>query len=211
MTLRILLADDHQILRHSLRALLEREGLEVVAEAEDGERAVELTTSLRPDVAVLDLSMPRLNGIDAARTLGQGDAAATRVVLLTVHREEHYVRAALKAGIMGYVLKTQAAADLLQAIREVAAGGLYLSPGVSRAVVEAFTGTRRVGRDALSPREREVLKLIAEGKSTKEVASVLGISVKTADSHRTRLMEKLDIHEVAGLTRYAIREGLVEP
>jgi DNA-binding NarL/FixJ family response regulator len=210
MALRILLADDHQILRHSLRALLEREGLDVVAEAEDGERAVALAQSLRPDVAVLDLSMPRLNGIEAARTLVRAEAA-TRIVLLTVHREEHYVRAALKAGIMGYVLKTQASADLLQAIRDVAAGGLYLSPGVSRTVVEAFVGNRRADRDALSPRERQVLRLIAEGKSTKEVASVLGISVKTADSHRTRLMEKLDIHEVAGLTRYAIREGLVEP
>ena len=210
MALRILLADDHQILRHSLRALLEREGLEVVAEAEDGERAVEMAQKLLPDVAVLDLSMPRLNGIEAARTLTSAEGAI-RIVLLTVHREEHYVRAALKAGIMGYVLKTQASADLLQAIREVAAGGLYLSPGVSRAVVEAFVGNRRTDRDALSPREREVLRLIAEGKSTKEVASVLGISVKTADSHRTRLMEKLDIHEVAGLTRYAIREGLVEP
>ena len=210
MALRILLADDHQILRHSLRALLEREGLEVVGEAEDGERAVEMAQSLRPDVAVFDLSMPRLNGIEAARTLTRAEAA-TRIVLLTVHREEHYVRAALKAGVMGYVLKTQASADLLHAIREVADGGVYLSPGVSRTVVDAFVGNRRSNRDALSPREREVLRLIAEGKSTKEVASVLGISVKTADSHRTRLMEKLDIHEVAGLTRYAIREGLVEP
>ena len=210
MTPRILLADDHQILRHSLRALLEREGLEVVAEAEDGERAVELTRSLKPDVAVLDLSMPRLNGIDAARALAR-DESPTRVVLLTVHREEHYVLAALKAGIMGYVLKTQAAADLLQAIREVAAGGLYLSPGVSRTVVQAYVTKKGPARDALSPREREVLSLIAGGKTTKEIAVVLGISVKTADSHRTRLMEKLDIHEVAGLTRYAIREGLVEP
>lgn len=210
MTPRILLADDHQILRHSLRALLEREGLEVVAEAEDGERAVELTRSLKPDVAVLDLSMPRLNGIDAARALVR-DESPTRVVLLTVHREEHYVLAALKAGIMGYVLKTQAAADLLQAIREVAAGGLYLSPGVSRTVVHAWVTKKGSVRDALSPREREVLSLIAGGKTTKEIAVVLGISVKTADSHRTRLMEKLDIHEVAGLTRYAIREGFVEP
>jgi DNA-binding NarL/FixJ family response regulator len=210
MTPRILLADDHQILRHSLRALLEREGLEVVAEAEDGERAVELTRSLKPDVAVLDLSMPRLNGIDAARALAR-DESPTRVVLLTVHREEHYVLAALKAGIMGYVLKTQAAADLLQAIREVAAGGLYLSPGVSRTVVQAYVTKKGPARDALSPREREVLSLIAGGKTTKEIAVVLGISVKTADSHRTRLMEKLDIHEVAGLTRYAIREGFVEP
>lgn len=210
MTPRILLADDHQILRHSLRALLEREGLEVVAEAEDGERAVELTRSLRPDVAVFDLSMPRLNGIDAARTLIR-DESPTRIVLLTVHREEHYVLAALKAGIMGYVLKTQAAADLLQAIREVADGGLYLSPGVSRAVVQGYVTKKGPARETLSPREREVLSLIAGGKTTKEIASVLGISVKTADSHRTRLMEKLDIHEVAGLTRYAIREGFVEP
>jgi DNA-binding NarL/FixJ family response regulator len=210
VTLRILLADDHQILRHSLRALLEREGLEVVAEAEDGERAVEMTRRLRPDVAVLDLSMPRLNGIDAARALVR-DELPTRVVLLTVHREEHYVLAALKAGIMGYVLKTQAAADLLQAIREVADGGLYLSPGVSRAVVQAYVTKKSPTRDVLSPREREVLRLIAGGKTTKEIAGVLGISVKTADSHRTRLMEKLDIHEVAGLTRYAIREGFVEP
>jgi DNA-binding NarL/FixJ family response regulator len=112
---------------------------------------------------------------------------------------------------MGYVLKTQAAADLLQAIREVADGGLYLSPGVSRAVVQAYVTKKSPARDVLSPREREVLSLIAGGKTTKEIAGVLGISVKTADSHRTRLMEKLDIHEVAGLTRYAIREGFVEP
>ena len=210
MSLRILLADDHQILRHSLRALLEREGLEVIAEAENGERALELVRSLRPDVAVLDLSMPKLNGIDAARALAR-EECSTRVVLLTVHREEHYVLAALKAGIMGYVLKTQAAADLLQAIREVADGGLYLSPGVSRAVVQTYVTKNGPVRDTLSPREREVLRLIAGGKTTKEIAALLGISVKTADSHRTRLMEKLDIHEVAGLTRYAIREGLVEP
>jgi two-component system response regulator NreC len=208
MALRVLLADDHQILRHSLRALLEREGLEVVAEAEDGERAVELVAQVKPDVAVLDLSMPRLNGIDAARAIAR--AGATRVVLLTVHREEHYVLAALKAGIIGYVLKTQAAADLLHAIREAADGGVYLSPGVSRTVVEAFLARKDAARDPISPREREVLRLIAEGKTTKEIAVVLGLSVKTADSHRTRLMEKLDIHDVAGLTRYAIRNGLIQ-
>ncbi|MBI1733909.1 MAG: response regulator transcription factor [Candidatus Rokubacteria bacterium] len=209
MALRILLADDHQILRHSLRALLEREGLEVVAEAEDGERAVELVASARPDVAVLDLSMPRLNGIEAARAIARAGSGA-RVVLLTVHREEHYVLAALKAGIMGYVLKTQAAGDLLLAIREVADGGIYLSPGVSRAVVDAYLTRKDGARDPLSPREREVLRLIAEGKTTKEIAALLGLSVKTADSHRTRLMEKLDIHDVAGLTRYAIRNGFIQ-
>jgi len=208
--MRIVLADDHQILRHSLHALLEREGLTVVAEAEDGERAVEVVRKMRPDVAVFDLSMPRLNGIEAARRLADDDPAP-RIVLLTVHRDVHYVRAALEAGITGYVLKTQAAADLLGAIRAVAAGGVYLSPGVSRPLVEAYVGGKSSRRDALSPRESEVLRLIAAGRSTKEIAVALGISVKTADSHRTRLMEKLDIHEVAGLTRYAIREGLVEP
>jgi DNA-binding NarL/FixJ family response regulator len=209
MSLRILLADDHQILRHSLRALLEREGLTVVAEAEDGERAIELVASARPDVAVLDLSMPRLNGIEAARAITRA-GGGTRVILLTVHREEHYVLAALKAGIMGYVLKTQAAGDLLRAIREVAEGGIYLSPGVSRAVVDAYLTRTDGARDPLSPREREVLQLIAAGKTTKEIAALLGLSVKTADSHRTRLMEKLDIHDVAGLTRYAIRNGLIQ-
>ena len=208
--MRIVLADDHQILRHSLRALLEREGLTVVAEAEDGERAVEVVRKMRPDVGVFDLSMPRLNGIEAARRLADDDPAP-RIVLLTVHRDVHYVRAALEAGITGYVLKTQAAADLLGAIRAVAAGGVYLSPGVSRPLVDAYVGGKGPRRDALSPRESEVLRLIAAGRSTKEIAVALGISVKTADSHRTRLMEKLDIHEIAGLTRYAIREGLVEP
>ena len=175
MSLRILLADDHQILRHSLRALLEREGLEVVAEAEDGERAVELVEGTRPDVAVLDLSMPRLNGIEAARAIARG-RPKTRVVLLTVHREEHYVLAALKAGIMGYVLKTQAAGDLLLAIREVANDAIYLSPGVSRAVVDAYL-TRKDGvRDPLSPREREVLQLIAEGRSNKAIGERLAVS-----------------------------------
>ena len=208
--MRILLADDHQILRHSLRALLEREGLAVVAEAEDGERAVALVREVRPEVAVFDLSMPRLNGIEAARRLAD-DATKTRIVLLTVHREVHYVRAALEVGITGYVLKTQAAGDLLGAIRAVAAGGVYLSPGISRPLVDAYVGGKAARKDVLSPRESEVLRLIAGGRSTKEIAAVLGISVKTADSHRSRLMEKLDIHEVAGLTRYAIREGLLEP
>jgi DNA-binding NarL/FixJ family response regulator len=209
MSLRILLADEHQLRRRSLRALLEREGLEVVAEAEDGERAVTLVADERPDVAVVDLSVPRLNGIEAARAIARA-GSGTRVVLLTVHREEHHVLAALEAGIMGYVLQTQAAADLPLAIREVANGAIYLSPGVSRAVVDAYVPRKDPPRDRLSPREREVLQLIAEGKTTKEIAAVLGLSVKTADSHRSRLMEKLDIHDVAGLTRYAIRNGLIQ-
>ncbi len=207
MAIRVLLADDHQIVREALRALLEAEGLGVVGEAADGREALRLAATARPDVAVLDLSMPLLNGIDAARAIFH-DVPGTKVVLLTVHRDDHYVQAALGAGIQGYVLKTQATADLLAAIEDVAAGRIYLSPGVSRPTA----GTRRgVATDPLTPRERQVLQLIAEGKSTKEVAAILGVSVKTADTHRTRLMDKLDIHDVAGVVRYAIRHGLVQP
>ncbi len=207
MPIRVLLADDPQIVREALRALLESEGLLVVGEASDGQAALRLAVAERPDVAVLDLTMPVLNGIDAARAIFR-DAPGTRVVLLTVHRDDHYVQAALGAGIQGYVLKTQATGDLLTAIEEVAAGRIYLSPGVSRAAADP----RRVGvGDSLTPRERQVLQLIAEGKSTKEIASILGVSVKTADTHRTRLMDKLDIHDVAGVVRYAVRHGIVQP
>jgi DNA-binding NarL/FixJ family response regulator len=135
----------------------------------------------------------------------------TRAVILTMHTEEPYVLEALRAGISGYVLKTQAGDDLVQAIREVVRGAIYLSPGVSRAVVNAYRSKSDLPPDPLSPREHEVLQLVAEGKTTKEVAAMLGISVKTAESHRTRIMSKLDIHETAGLVRYAIRRGLVQP
>lgn len=210
MALRILLADDHAVVRQALTALLEAEGLVVVGEAAHGREAVDLVARLAPDVAVLDLSMPILNGIDAAREVLRG-SVRTRLVLLTIHRESHYVTAALRAGITGYVLKTQAAADLLHAIEEVASGRIYLSPGVSRTGADGHPARSDVLDDRLTPRERQVLQLVAEGRRTKEVASVLGISVKTAESHRTRLMEKLDIHEVAGLVRYAIRHGVVQP
>jgi two-component system, NarL family, response regulator NreC len=210
MALRILLADDHHIVRQALRSLLEAEGLRVAGEAADGPGAVEQARACRPDVAVLDLSMPRLTGIEAARQI-RAAVPDAKLVLLTIHREDHYVRAALRAGISGYVLKTQAAADLLRAIHEVATGGLYLSPGVSRAVVDAYLQRPDAPAEPLTPRERQVLQLVAEGHTTKETARVLGMSVKTAEAHRTRLMEKLDIHDVAGLVRYAIRQGLVQP
>lgn len=209
MRCRVLLADDHPLFRQGVRALLEREGFEVIAEAGDGAAAVRLARDLQPDVAALDLSMPILNGVDAAREL-RTDLPKIRTVLLTVHAENQYVLAALRAGVTGYVLKNQASADLVQAIQSAAKGERYLSPGVSAVVVEAFLNQTDVPPDPLSPRERQVLQLVAEGKSTRAIAELLGVSVKTAESHRTRIMKKLEIHETAGLVRYAIRHGIVE-
>jgi two-component system response regulator NreC len=206
---RILLADDHQVVRQGLRALLESAGFAVVGEAADGHEAVRLAQSLRPDVCVLDLAMPQLNGLDAAAAILRA-SATTKTVLLTMHTEDRYVSEALKAGVRGYVLKTQASSDLVQAIREVARGMTYLSPGVSQAVVEAYLAKSDLPPDPLTLRERQVLQLVAEGKTTKEVARLLGVSVKTAESHRTRIMAKLNIHETAGLVRYAIRNGLIQ-
>ncbi len=210
MSLHILLADDHLIVRQGLKVLLEREGFTVVGEASDGREAVQLAQELSPDIALLDLTMPLLNGIDAGRAMIQA-SPKTKIVLLTMHTEDHYVLEALRAGIKGYILKTKAAEELVQAIQEVSRGKLYLTPGVSEAVVQAYLAKTELPPEPLSPREREVLQLVAEGKTTKEVAVVLGISVKTAESHRTRIMEKLDIHETASLVRYAIRRGLVQP
>jgi two-component system, NarL family, response regulator NreC len=208
MPSRILLADDHVIVRQGFRALLEREGLEVVAEAANGHEAVRLAGELLPDVAVLDFAMPLLNGLDAAKEIRRR-SPRTRTILLTVHSEDHYVLEALQAGVHGYVVKTQAAADLVQAIREIRGNAIYLSPTISRAVVEAYFDKATPPGDVLSSRERQVLQLVAEGKTTKEIAGVLGVSIKTADSHRARIMRKLDIHDTAGLVRFAIRRGLI--
>ena len=209
MAIRVLLADDHLIVCQSLKAVLEREGLQVVGEAADGREAVRLACALRPDVAVLDVSMPLLNGLDAAREI-QKACPRTRTILLTMHGEDTYVLQALQMGIRGYVLKSQAVTDLVRAVREVSRGAVYLSPSVSGAVVEAYR-TKKDLRDPLTPRERTVLQLVAEGKTTKEVASLIGVSVKTAEYHRNSVMRKLDIHETASLVRYAIRRGLIEP
>jgi two-component system response regulator NreC len=210
VTTRILLADDHQILRQGLKALLEREGFSVVAEAADGDEAVRLSRESCPDVAVLDFGMPRLNGLGAARHILRA-CPRTKAVLLTVHTEDHYVLEALQAGVKGYVVKTQAAADLVRAIQEVRRGMMYLSPGISEAIVEAFLAKSAVPPDPLTAREREVLQLVAEGKSTKEIAKLLGVGYKTAESHRMRIMKKMKIHDTAGLVRYALRRGLIQP
>ncbi|HEY2676348.1 MAG TPA: response regulator transcription factor [Steroidobacteraceae bacterium] len=203
----VILADDHAMVRQSLKVLLEREGFLVLGEAVDGKEAVRLAHSVSPDVAVMDISMPLFNGLDAALELSR--TSKTKVILLTQHDEKQYVTHALRSGVKGYVLKRQAANDLVQAIREVCRGQVYLSPGVARAVVEGYSDPAQVNK-ALSVRERQVLQLIAESKSTKQIATLLGVSVKTVESHRTKLMQKLDIHEVAGLARYAIRHGIVQ-
>ena len=209
MANRILLADDHVIVRQGLKALLEREGFAVVAEAEDGQAAVRQARERCPDVAVLDFSMPLLNGLDAAVEIIRACPRA-RAILLTMHTDDHYVLSALQAGVKGYVVKTQASSDLVRAIHEVLRGMMYLSPGVSEAVVQAYLAKSEMPADPLTSREREVLQLVAEGKSTKEVAGLLGISFKTAESHRTRILKKLDLHETAGLVRYAVRRGLIQ-
>jgi DNA-binding NarL/FixJ family response regulator len=210
VAIRVVLADDHVLVRQSLKALLDREGFQVLAEASDGQEALRHVQSLQPDIAVLDISMPILNGLDAAREIGRV-SPKVKTILLTQHDEDEYISEALDAGIRGYVLKNQAASDLLQAIQQVSRGQIYLSPGVSSAVVQAFRSKAKRPKDPLTARERQVLQLIAEGKSTKDVASLLGISVKTAESHRTRLMGKLDIHETASLVRYAVKHHLIRP
>jgi two-component system response regulator NreC len=210
MPIRVVLADDHVLVRQGLKSLLEREGVQVAGEASDGQEAVQQVLSIRPDIAILDISMPILNGVDAARNIGRL-APKTKVILLTQHGEDQYISGALEAGVRGYVLKNQVASDLVRAIQQVSHGQVYLSPGVSAALMDAYRSKSNKPADPLTPRERQVLQLIAEGKSTKDVASLLGISVKTAESHRTRLMQKLDIHETASLVRYAVRRGIVRP
>lgn len=210
MSTRVLLADDHAIVRNGIKHILVQEGFTVVGEAANGRDAVRIAKEIHPDVAILDFSMPLLNGIDAAPQI-RSVSPRTKVLLLTMYKDEPYVLRALRAGINGYVVKTQAAADLVEAIRSIVHGGLYLSPVISESVVKAALLRNERDLDPLTPREREVLQLIAEGKSNKQISQDLGMSVKTVDSHRRNLMVKLDIHETAGLVRYAIRTGLISP
>jgi two-component system response regulator NreC len=208
MPIRIVLADDHAVIRQGLKVILEAEGFQVAGEASNGIEAVELCRRVRPNVVVLDVSMPLLNGLDAAREILKTHPQ-TKVILLTVHTQERYVLQSLRYGITGYLLKENAADELVNAVRLVAGGAIYVTSGVSRTVVQAFSEKRGVSAELLSPRERHVLQLIAEGKSTKEIGALLGVSSRTADSHRTKIMKKLDLHDTASLVRYAINVGLV--
>lgn len=210
MGLSVLLVDDHPVFRQGLRSLLEREKFDVIGEAADGREAIAMADRLQPQMVVIDMAMPTLNGIDAVREIVKR-APRTKAILLTMYTEEHHVLEALRAGVKGCVSKSQAAEHLLQAIKDVSDGGVYLSPHVSGAVVQAYLAKSHLPYEPLTPRERQVLQLIAEGKTTKETAGLLDVSVKTAETHRTNLMEKLDIHSTAGLVRYAIRRGLLQP
>ena len=211
--IRVLLAEDHHLVRAGLRALLDPvPDIEVVGEAGDGREALALLKNKPADVAILDISMPGMNGLEAAVRMAD-DAPTTKVVILTMHSNEEYVLRALRAGVAGFLLKDAGTAELEGAIRAVVRGETYLSPGVSKKVVEGYLG--RSGNvhplDSLTPRQREVLQLIAEGYSTKQIAGLLGVGVKTIETHRTQLMDRLGIHEIAGLVRYAVRVGLVSP
>ena len=207
MPLRVLLADDHAIVREALALLLGEAGFEVVGQAADGMEVVRLARQLQPDVAVLDVVMPLLNGLEAGREIQQA-SPRTRTILLTSRHEDELLLEALRAGMRGCVLKTYQAQELIRAIRDVAGGGVYLSPTVSRSVVDAYRSRAPVPPDPLSARQRQVLQLIAEGKRTREIAELLGVSVKTAESHRTNIMRKLQITQTAGLVRYALQHGI---
>ena len=213
--LRLVLVDDHALVRAGLRALLsEMPGVSVVAEAGDGREALQLIREHKPDIALLDISLPGLNGLEVAARVAK-EHPATRVIILSMHGDDESVRRALTAGAAGYLLKNSDRSELELALRTVARGNAWLSPAVTQKVVTAFAeGARSSAQGAfevLTPRQREVLQLIAEGHSNKEIAGRLSLSPKTVETHRTELMERLGIHGVAGLVRYAIHIGLVQP
>jgi DNA-binding NarL/FixJ family response regulator len=208
--IRVLLADDHSLVRAGIRLLLEGiAGVSVVAEAEDGHEALKLVAEHKPDVALLDITMPGLNGLDATARVIQ-ESPRTRVIILTMHADDEYIRRAIQAGAAGYLLKNSHRHELELAIRAVAGGEAWLSPAISKRVIVAWSEKwLEFPPQELTARQREVLQLIAEGLSTREIARRLSLSVKTVDSHRTQLMDRLGIHGIAALVRYAIREGIV--
>ena len=208
--IRILLADDHSVVRQGFKMILSSQvDMEVVGEAGNGREAVDLAEQLQPDVIVMDVAMPELNGIEATRRLA-ASVPHTRVLALSMHKDSTYVREILRAGARGYLLKDSFDADLLAAVRAIAKGDGYLSPSVSEAVLSDYRKQVTDPIDLLTTREREVLQLIAEGKTNKEIATLLNLSVYTVDAHRGRIMEKLNLHSTGELVRFAMRKGLVD-
>jgi DNA-binding NarL/FixJ family response regulator len=215
-TLRLVVADDHEVVRKGLRAVLEaRPGWEVAAEAKDGKEAVQKVKELRPDVTVLDISMPVLNGLEATRQIMRDDAKA-KILILTMHESDPLIQEVLNAGARGYLLKSDAGRDLLTAVEALRSNKTYFTSRVAKMVLDGFLNKKSAPQDAelhlgpLTSRQREILQLLAEGKSSKEVAVTLGLSVKTAETHRANIMRRLDCHCVSDLVRYAIRNHIVE-
>ncbi len=208
--IRILLVDDHPVVRHGFKMILAAQvDMEIVGEAGNGREALDLAGQLQPDVIVMDVAMPELNGIEATRRVG-GVSPRSRVLALSMHKDSVYVREILRAGARGYLLKESIASDLLAAVRAIARGEGYLSPGVSDAVLNDYRRHVTDPIDLLTSREREVLQMIAEGKTNKDIATVLNLSVYTVDAHRGRIMEKLNMHSATDLVRFAVRAGLVD-
>ncbi len=212
--LRVILADDHHLVRQGIRSLLEKaDDIEIIAEAENGQEAVNLVSNLVPDVLVMDIAMPRLNGIQAAEQI-HGLNVVTRVVILSMHSDETLVRQALRIGVKGYLLKRSVTEELLLAIRAAGRGEIYLSPAISQLLMTDFVAGQPKSDEVdafsrLSPREREVLQLIAEGYTNRSIAETLSVSVKTVEKHRSNLMAKLNVQDLAGLIRIAIKHGLI--
>ena len=212
--LRVLIADDHEVARKGIRSVLEdRPGWQVCGEAKDGREAVELANELKPDVLLLDIGMPNLNGLDAARQILSADPEA-RILILTIHDSEQVVREVLSAGARGFLLKSDAGRDLIAAVEALQNRRTFFTPKVAQMMLDGYLrpydDRESSHQQVLTPREREVIQLVAEGKTTKEIANALSLSVKTAETHRTNLMRKLDLHSVADLTLYAVRNGIVQ-
>ncbi len=211
---RIVIAEDHTIVREGLRSLLSSDPeFEIAGEAEDGREAIQRVETLAPDIVLMDLSMPRMNGIEAIREIRKR-ISGTKVIVLTVHKDEEYILTAFQAGANGYVLKDATHSELVAAVRTVLKGKPYLSPAISETVLEGYLEGKRSLKvesswDALTPREREILKLIAEGYKNKKIADLLCISIKTAEKHRANLMKKLDLHSISAVTAFAIQKGLI--
>ncbi len=212
----VLLADDHTIVRQGIRSLLATEpDIEVVGEAENGRQAVQMAKSLSPDIVMMDIAMPQLNGLEATRQIVK-EGVPTKVLVLSSYSDDEYVHQLTEAGATGYLIKQTAANDLIKAIREAYKGNAFFSPSISRRLLDYYRESYLKGRspikhnDQLTPRELEVLQLVAEGRVNKQIAADLGISIKTVEKHRQQVMNKLNIHDVAGLTRYAIARGIIE-